>query len=283
MRLTVAFLILAAELCAAGNNLERAERLYTQTDYDGVIALLKDEPADARSLDLLGRSYFMQADYKKATDALEKAAILSPGDSMIQTWLGRAYGRRAETSFALSAFGFATKSREAFERAVKLDSRNKEAANDLFDFYMEAPGIVGGGVDKARKLLPVIAECDPENVPFIEARLYEEKKQFDKAEENLRYAVDRAPQKVGLVLNLARFLARRGRYEESEKVFQRAEQLAPDSPRVIFARAETYVRTERNPATARELLKKYLSAGNLTPDDPPRSEALKLLKKVDGS
>jgi Flp pilus assembly protein TadD len=88
---------------------------------------------------------------------------------------------------------------------------------------------------------------------------------------------------VGQVLNLARFLARRGRFEESDRVFQQAREMAPNSPRVLFARAETWIRTRRHPDEARALLKKYLTANDLTPDDPPRSEALQLLKKVEGA
>jgi hypothetical protein len=33
---------------------------------------------------------------------------------------------------------------------------------------------------------------------------------------------------------------------------------------------------------ARDLLKKYLAASNLTPDDPPRWQAMNLLKKAGG-
>ena len=48
----------------------------------------------------------------------------------------------------------------------------------------------------------------------------------------------------------------------------------------MFARADTYIRANRNLDTARELLKKYLTA-HLTPDDPPRSQAEKLLLQVE--
>jgi hypothetical protein len=58
--------------------------------------------------------------------------------------------------------------------------------------------------------------------------------------------------------------------------------MAPDSPRVLFARAETYVRIKRNPGQARTLLNEYLASPNLTPDDPPRAEAIRLLKKTGG-
>ena len=50
----------------------------------------------------------------------------------------------------------------------------------------------------------------------------------------------------------------------------------------MFAKADLYIKSKRNLDVAKELLKKYLSL-NLTPEDPPRSEAEKLLKQVQGS
>ena len=80
-----------------------------------------------------------------------------------------------------------------------------------------------------------------------------------------------------LALDLAKFLAKRGRFQESEAEFQRAEKIAPNSPKVLFERAATYIETKRNMETAKLLLKRYLEAP-LTPDDPPRTEAEKLLR-----
>jgi cytochrome c-type biogenesis protein CcmH/NrfG len=87
---------------------------------------------------------------------------------------------------------------------------------------------------------------------------------------------------VGRVIDLARYLARHGRYQESEAVFQQAEKLEPNSPKVIFARARTYVEEKRNLDQAKVLLKRYLES-KLTPDDPPREEAQKLLRKAEGA
>jgi tetratricopeptide (TPR) repeat protein len=284
MRISLLFLLLTGLLRAGdGDGLDRARNLYNRTDYRGAVAILSHQPANAQTLELLGQSYLALGEFKKATETLEKAAVLDPSDSMLRTWLGRAWGRRAENAFALTAMSQAAKSREEFEKAVQLDPSNAEGMNDLFDFYLEAPALVGGGQDKARKLLPALARCDPDAVYFAEARLAEQQKQFDLAEAHLRQAVLAVPGKVGQVLNLARFLARRARYEESDRVFQKAREMAPNSPRVLFARAETLFRTHRHPDEARALLKQYLAAKNLTPDDPPRSEALELLKKVEGT
>ena len=69
--------------------------------------------------------------------------------------------------------------------------------------------------------------------------------------------------------------------EESDETFQAAERLAPDSPKVLYHRAETYIKAGRNIDTARDLLKRYLAA-TLSPEDPSRLDAEKLLKQVGG-
>jgi TolA-binding protein len=83
------------------------------------------------------------------------------------------------------------------------------------------------------------------------------------------------------VIDLAKFLAKQGRFEESDKTFVAAQKLAPDAPKLMYARAATYIETKRNIETAKALLEKYLAA-SLTPDDPPRADAQKLLRQVSG-
>jgi tetratricopeptide (TPR) repeat protein len=268
--------------------LDQAHKLYRHTDYQEAIQLLRSEKSadDGRSPsfnELLGQCYFMAGDYKKATDYLEKAAAAEPANSMYQTWLGRAYGRRAETSFALNAMGWASKSRASLEKAVQLDQSNWEAVDDLFEFYLEAPGFLGGGLDRAEKIADIVARRDPAEADYDRSRIAEARKQYGPAEQYLKHAAELSPHQVGRLLDLAKFLAKQGRYEESDRTFAQAESVAPDAPKVYFAKASTYIKTNRNVDTAKELLKKYLTASNLTPDDPPRREAECLLRKVSGS
>ena len=67
--------------------------------------------------------------------------------------------------------------------------------------------------------------------------------------------------------------------KESDEKFAEAARLAPDSPQLLFARAETYIQQKRNLNDARRLLERYLSSP-LTPDDPPREDARALLSKA---
>ncbi len=272
-----------APLPAFEDQLSRAEELYRHTDYRASLTLVRESgQASGKALYLIGRDYFMLGDYKKAAEAFEQAFSIEPANSEYAHWLGRGYGRRAETSSPFSAPLYASKARAYFEKAVALDPKNEEALNDLFDYYLEAPGFLGGGYDKAEAIAKRIAERNPAEGHFAQAQLADKRRQFDTAEEQLRRAIDLAPRQVGRVLDLARYLARHGRIAESEAAFDQAEQLAPDSPNVFFARARMYVEQKRNLDRARALLNQYLRS-NLTPDDPSREQAEKLLKEASGA
>src|SRR5215831_8638253 len=126
-------------------DLSRAFALYGQTEYGRAIdALQALDRKDAAAYALLGKSYFMQGQYKQAVASLEKAVAEDSWNSEYSDWLGKSYGRLAETSSFVSAMGYARKTVHAFERAVELGPSNLEALDDLFEFYLQAPGIVGG-------------------------------------------------------------------------------------------------------------------------------------------
>src|SRR4051812_30168037 len=95
-------LLLAA--AAFGGALETAQKQYDRTDYAGALTTLGGETVhDGRFWELTGKSWFMRTEYKKATDAFEKAVAAEPRNSVYAHWLGRAWGRRAETSIPLLA------------------------------------------------------------------------------------------------------------------------------------------------------------------------------------
>ena len=281
--LALALTFAVRPLGAATADLDDARKSYQTTDYKKVIAKLTAlEPKDRAAWQLLGQAHFMATDHKKAIEIFEKAVAADPSSSESMNWLGRAYGRLAETSSAFTAPRHAVKARQAFERAVQLDPNNKEALNDLFEYYISAPGFLGGGTSKAEQLVEKIAKLDAAEGHYAHAQLADKRKDYNAAETQLRRAAELAPKQIGRILDLAKFLAKRGRISESDSVFAHAVKVAPASPRVLFDRAETYVEQKRNLPDARVLLEKYLTS-SLTPDDPPRERAQELLKIAKGA
>ncbi len=84
----------------------------------------------------------------------------------------------------------AKKVRTEFERAVELDPANWEARTDLAEFYLEAPGIVGGGKDKARAQAQALTPLNPAMAHWVMGRIAEKNKDDATAEREYRAAID---------------------------------------------------------------------------------------------
>ncbi|HTB17301.1 MAG TPA: tetratricopeptide repeat protein [Bryobacteraceae bacterium] len=274
--------MLFAAAAASQDVVRRAGAFYQRTEYQDSLHVLAEDPAPGAEAYLLsGKNYFMLGDYRRAIEFFEKAVALSPNNSDYELWLGRAWGRRAETSGWLAAGMHASKVRQCFERAVALDPHNHEAKNDLFSFYLDAPGFLGGGIEKAEAIAKSIAKERPPESEFEQAQIAERRKDYPAAEAHLRRAMELAPTEAGRIVDLARYVAKRGRLADSDALFDQARKLAPNKPTVAFAQARVDIENQRNLEQARGLLQGYLHA-SLTPDDPPRQEAEKLLRRAGG-
>jgi tetratricopeptide (TPR) repeat protein len=267
---------------AQPSDLSKAEELYKRTDYQASLGLLDKKSRDAATEFLIGRNWFMLGEFKKSSEFLERAVADNPKSAEYMDWLGRAYGKRAETSSPLTAMSWASKARQAFESSVELNPNNSDALSDLFDYYLDAPGFLGGGYDKAEHVAHRIQQVDPVEGYFEQAKLAQKHREYSSAELHLRAAMEAAPHKVGTFLAYAKFLANQGRTKESDAVFEQARQIAPESPVVWYAEADVWVKQHRNLNEAKSLLQRYLSA-SITVDDPSKEDAQRLLKQVGGA
>src|ERR1700678_4499040 len=113
VRIYLTAFLVAGILPAATPEWTRANNLYQRTEYQQSLAILQGAPRkDAPSLQLAGQNFFMLGEYKKACEAFEKAAALDQNTPKLIHWLGRAYGRRAETANPFAAPGLASKTRQ---------------------------------------------------------------------------------------------------------------------------------------------------------------------------
>src|SRR5260370_4755768 len=179
MRVVVSFFLLSFVILAGEPEWERAHELYHRTEYRESLRCLSALPRkDSATLELIGQNYFMLVEYKKGTEVLEKAAAAEPENPAILYWLGRTYARRAETANPFSAPGWASKARQMLEKSVALDPTNKDATGDLLDYYLEAPGFLGGGMQKAEELAKLIGQTDPAEGHYANGLICDRKKHY---------------------------------------------------------------------------------------------------------
>jgi Tfp pilus assembly protein PilF len=222
---------------------------------------LSSDSGDAESFNLLCRAYFALDDWERAESSCRKAISIEPNNSRFHLWLGRVYGEKADRAGFLRAASLAGKTRAEFERAVDLDSKNMDARLDLAEFYLEAPGIVGGGQDKARAQAKVIGAVSPDREHWIYARIAEKSKDAAAAEREYRQMIELGHGDAESWLNLALFLRRQKRYAEMDEAIVKVGHAPLPRLDALVDAAQTLLRSGRSYPLAVQLLRQYLDSG----------------------
>ncbi|SRR6266496_1780029 len=238
---------------------------------DEAIALLQkttgNSPNDAAAYNLLCRAYYSVGSWDQGISACEKAVNLDPNNSSYHLWLGRVYGEKADHASFFSAPGLAKKARVEFETAVKLKPENVEARSDLSEFYVEAPGVMGGGTDKAEAQAQALDKLFPAKAHWVRARVAEKKKDYSAAEKEYRAAIQ-SRESSATWLDLASYYRHRERWPEMEDAINHAVAGKIDPPEALMEAAESLIRTNHSLPKAGELLRRYLTSGRLVEEAP---------------
>jgi len=269
---SLAFLVVFAALLPSTQAAASPNELLAAGRVDEAIASaqaqLKASPNDAASYHYLCRAYFAVQDWDRAIAAGVKATSLAPGNSDYHLWLGRAYGEKADRVNPFSAASLAGKVRREFERAVELNAASAEARTDLGEFYINAPGIVGGGLDKARAQARALMDLDAARAHYLYGRIAEKNKDQAAAEKEYRAAIDASKGYANDWFNLALFYKHNNRFEEMERILDRAAEAPTGQNEVLVECAEVMLRTGRSPVTAVRFIKRYFSANASTEKAP---------------
>jgi tetratricopeptide (TPR) repeat protein len=219
LRLTPALCLgalVAAHLLATGPKTDEGVRLFETARYGearvALEAAVREDPTDARAALYLGRALLALDDLDKAVLSFEKAVALAPGSSDSHNWLGRAYGSQAVRANFLKQVSLAPRIKEQFQKAVDLDQNNLDARTSLMEFYLQAPGIAGGSVEKAREQATEIARRDTMRGFRAAGRIAEYEKNFDAALAHYTQALKEYPGRREPYLWMTGFYSRQKQY-----------------------------------------------------------------------
>ena len=250
---------------AVPSNLTAAERALQQGRADEAARLLQaalaEKPGDAPAHQLLCRVFLSEEMADSAISQCEQAATQQPNDSNHQMWLGRAYGLKAEKAGPFSGLSLAKKGRTAFERAVELNPANLAATEALGEFYVAAPSIVGGGLEKARRLADQTEPRSPADAHHLRAMIAEKAKDDAGAEAELRLALAarRTPENWA---DLGNFYQRQHQPEKAVEALQSAIDADPNHDAVLADVASILSDLHRSPELAEKVLRLYLASPN---------------------
>jgi tetratricopeptide (TPR) repeat protein len=249
---------------SAPASLADIENLMRAGDYEQAEGLsrelLGDDPDNAPVLAILSQIYLTREDGARAVDFAKRAAEVEPDVAEYRLWLARAYLLRASQSTLLSLW-YAWKGKGQYEKAVELDPANVETRLELCLYYLLAPGIAGGGRDKARRQADAIEEMDPLFGAYAWASVWEREKDVDKAEEKLMEAVGLDTSSTYQAkYALGYFYQRNNRPADAREVFEQILAASPDDLNAMYQIATSYLLEGEDLDTAESLFKRYLES-----------------------
>ena len=244
-------------------------------EADRALALLRSLPeptsSSAEAHNLRCRVLFTLEQFEGANHECEEAVKLDPQNSTYHLWFGRTLGEVADRATFISAYGLAKHARSEFEQAVQLNPRDAEALADLGEFYSSAPGVVGGGSEKAEGVAAQLDHVDPARAHELRGAIARENKDLLTAEKELKQAVKASAHPAFQWMRLASFYRKAKRLTDMESAVESgwtAAQRDPHAGVALFNGASVLIKANRNPVLAMKLLEAYLAAPIATEEAP---------------
>lgn len=153
LKLIFPFLLTAILFAQSNPDLQNVERLMQQSrDEDAKTFLQKLYKQDKKNPEInyyLGVIALRSGEYDEAIDYLDDAISLDEQNHKYYLMLGNAYGVKAQNAGMVKAMLVVSKIKSNYEKAVELKADYIPARFALFQFYLIAPGVMGGDKDKA--------------------------------------------------------------------------------------------------------------------------------------
>jgi tetratricopeptide (TPR) repeat protein len=259
-------LFIASAATAATNlkqetGLEAGRRAYDASDYARAIQSLQaaaaKEPQNGDVQLLLAKSYLELQEHDPAIKSAERAVAIDGQNSVYHEWLGRAYGEKADHAGWFSAISLAKKTRKEFETAVQLDGKNYSARQALIEFDCSAPGLVGGGEEKALPQIRQLAELDAAEGHYATGNCRRQKKDFAAADAEFTKALESDPKSPELIYDIGDYALKHNQPERLLAVAETGERAAPTDPRGKFYKGVALFLKKEDPEEAERLLGEY--------------------------
>lgn len=209
------------------------QRLITDQKYEDAKAqiqsTLKRNERDDAALHCMGIILMNQDKSKDAIPWFEKAVEANDKSSAHHLWLANALGDQADHTNKLKLPFLARRVKGEFDKAAQLDPRSIDARHGLIQFYSQAPGVMGGSMDKAKEQAREIMKLNAWRGHSEMASLLERDKDIAGAEKEYVAAVAAAPDTTLPYQYLGSFYRRQKRWDDAIKNYETGLQHRPDA------------------------------------------------------
>lgn len=255
---------LAQQIEAQSTPLEQARALVrARTSADQAKSLLQQAiAADSRNPEphfLLGQIYYAFADFNKAADEAQKAIALDDSKPGYHLLLGNALSGLLDSAGMFKKMSLARQIKAEFEHAAAEDPKSIPVRVALAEFYVQAPGIVGGSTEKAVDQVKQIAALDPVAGHFAMATVDVDQKKFAEAEQEYKAVIAADPRRAKAYVQLAFICIQQKRDSEAPALFTKAVEVDPDYLPGYFGVARSDLLAGQNLDEAERFYKKYLT------------------------
>jgi tetratricopeptide (TPR) repeat protein len=268
-------LALVAAMCADAQTetdpLARANVYLQSGEADKALELLSSLPQSGTVRNLRCRVQYGLEHWDAAVDECEQALATESQNSDYHMWLGRALGEKAERASFMTAFSLAKKVCAEFETAARLNPRNAEALADLGEFYSSAPGVVGGGDDKAERVATELESVDQARAHELRGRIAESRKDYGAAEHEFRQAIATSQHPAFQWMTLASYFRRRQQWSDLDAAVESGLNAVQRDKRAgvaLFNGSSVLSRAARNLPLSAKMLEDYLAGTSLTEEGP---------------
>lgn len=260
--------ISTATLAQANSDLQAGEA-------DKAIVLLATFPSTgagaAEAQNLLCRVRLTLEQWSQAVSECQQAVNLNQQNSDYHMWLGRVLGQQASHASFITALGIAKHSLSEMQTAARLNPQNGPALTDLGDYYAQAPGMAGGGTDKAQAIASQLDKIDPARAAQLRGDIAMQQKDYTTAENSYRLAAIVAREPADYLTVLANFYRTRQQWSNLDAAIQKCIAAAAKDRKSgvgLYDGAGVLISAKRNPSLAAQMLENYLSNSSLSEQAP---------------
>lgn len=207
----------------------------------------------------MGRIAISENQLDRAVDHFEKAIQLDGRNAEYYDWLGRAYGSKAQKANKLKLPLLARKTRMAWEKGLSIDPDNIDIMEGLVQYYLQAPGFLGGSKDKAGAMILEVKKRNGYRGSILAANICGSQKDSVCAEREIRGMITAYPDSTAGYVSLAAFHANAKRFEQAFDVIDGRLRQKPNDVQIQYALGRTSALSGQHLDRGEQALKNYIA------------------------